>query len=207
MTPTIPHGWETLIDTLVVPASVHGVDGRFLHMNSAAERASGRASEDMAGRHFTELLPQEARANVEAQFARAAGRGEPTDFETSFFDAGGQLRGVRALYVPLRHGDEITGVLILAFDAPRPFIPDARGPDPRLTSRQQEILALVAAGLSTGAVAKELTLSRETVRNHLRNASRELRAHSRVEAIATAQRLGLLSPPPLAPQRSDARVH
>ncbi len=79
-------------------------------------------------------------------------------------------------------------------------------PDPRLTPRQREILDLIASGLSTAEVARELTLSPETVRNHLRNASRELRAHTRVEAIATAQRLGLLSAPPLGPQPSDESV-
>lgn len=77
-------------------------------------------------------------------------------------------------------------------------------PDPRLTPRQREILELIASGLSTAEVARELTLSPETVRNHLRNASRELRAHTRVEAIATAQRLGLLAAPVLRPQRPDA---
>jgi DNA-binding CsgD family transcriptional regulator len=53
--------------------------------------------------------------------------------------------------------------------------------------------------LSTAEVANELTLSPETVRNHLRNASRELRARTRVEAIAEAQRLGLLAARALGP--------
>jgi hypothetical protein len=43
------------------------------------------------------------------------------------------------------------------------------------------------------------------VRNHLRNAFRELRAHTRVEAIATAQRLGLLAAPALGPQSPDSQ--
>jgi DNA-binding CsgD family transcriptional regulator len=60
---------------------------------------------------------------------------------------------------------------------------------------------MIASGLSTADVARELTLSTETVRNHLRNASKELNAHTRVEAIATAQRLGLFPPPPLGPHR------
>jgi DNA-binding CsgD family transcriptional regulator len=80
-------------------------------------------------------------------------------------------------------------------------------PDPQLTLRQRQILEMIASGSSTAAVAKELTLSTETVRNHLRNASKELRAHSRVEAIATAQRLGLLAAPALGPHPPDAGVH
>jgi two-component system, NarL family, nitrate/nitrite response regulator NarL len=80
-------------------------------------------------------------------------------------------------------------------------------PEPRLTPRQREILELIASGLSTAEVARELTLSPETVRNHLRNAFRELRAHTRVEAIAAAQRLGLLAASALAPLPADAGVH
>jgi PAS domain S-box-containing protein len=193
-----------LIDTLVVPASLHDVDGRFVHMNAAAERASGRSNARLLGRHFTEMLPEEARANVEAQFRRAVERGEPTNFETVFVDASGQLRGTRAQHLPLRDGDTIVGVLILAFDVRRAPVELARlKPDPRLTPRQLEILELIASGLSTMDVARQLTLSPETVRNHLRNAFRELRAHNRVEAIATAQRLGLLAASALGPQPLD----
>jgi PAS domain S-box-containing protein len=197
-----------LVDSLVVPASLHDVEGRFVHMNSAAERASGRSNAQLLGRHFTELLPREARENVEAQFRRAVERGEPTDFETVFVDASGHLRGVRAQHLPLRDDDSVVGVLILAFDVRRPPSEPIRVlPDPRLTPRQREILSLIASGLSTSEVARELTLSPETVRNHLRNAFRELRAHTRVEAIAAAQRLGLLAAPALGPQARDAGVH
>jgi PAS domain S-box-containing protein len=190
-----------LVDSLVVPVSLHDVDGRFVHTNPAAERAAGYSNAYLLGRHFTELVRPEARENVETQFRRAVERGEPTDFETAFVDAGGHLRGVRAQHLPLRDGDTIVGVLILAFEVRRP--PPEPVADPRLTPRQREILDLIASGLSTAEVARELTLSPETVRNHLRNASRELRAHTRVEAIAAAQRLGLLAAPALGPQVPD----
>jgi PAS domain S-box-containing protein len=191
----------SLVDSLVVPASLHDVDGRFVHMNAAAERASGHTNAQLLGHHFTELLHPEARENVEEQFRRAVERGEPTEFETVFIDAGGHLRGVGTQHLPLRDGDTIVGVLILAFDVRRPPAEPLRlKSEPRLTSRQREILELIASGLSTADVAKELTLSSETVRNHLRSVFRELGVHNRVEAIVVAQRLGLLAAPPLGPQ-------
>ena len=194
-----------LIDSLVVPASLHGVDGRFVHMNAAAERASGHSKAELLGGHFTDLLHPEAREAVVAQFQRAVERGEPTHFETVFIDAAGHLRGVGAQHLPLRDGDTIVGVLILAFDVRRPPAEPIRlRPEPRLTSRQREILELIASGLSTSDVAKELTLSSETVRNHLRSVFRELGVHNRVEAIVAAQRIGLLAAPPLGPQPLDA---
>jgi PAS domain S-box-containing protein len=187
--------------------SLHDVDGRFVHVNAAAERASGKLDAELRGRELTHLLPREARENVRAQFRRAVERGEPTDFEIAFVDASGHLRGARVQHLPLRDGNTIVGVLTLAFDVRRP--PSeiiGLKPDPRLTLCQRQILELIASGLSTADVAKELTLSIETVRNHLRNASKELRAHSRVEAIATAQRLGLLAASLLGPQ-VDTDVH
>jgi PAS domain S-box-containing protein len=189
-----------LVDSLVVPASVHDMQGRFVHINAAAERASGKSNAELLGRHFTELVPPDARDKLETQFRRAAERGEPTDFETLFVDAGGHLRGTRAQHLPLRDGDTIVGVLILAFEVRRLPSELARLANVHLTPRQAEVLGLIASGLSTDEVARELTLSRETVRSHLRNASSELGAHTRVEAVAAAWRLGLLAAPVLGPQ-------
>jgi PAS domain S-box-containing protein len=82
-----------LVDSLVVPASLHDVEGRFVRLNAAAERAIGSSNAHWLGRHFSEPLPPEARENVEAQFRRAVDTGEPTDFETVFTDASGTIRG------------------------------------------------------------------------------------------------------------------
>ena len=171
-----------------------------MHMNAAAERASGRSNAQLLGRPMTELLPPEARGSVQAHFRRVVELGAPTDFETVFVDESGHLRGVRVQQFPLRDGDAIVGALVLAFDVRQPPVePVGLGREPRLTARQSQILGLIASGLSTSEIAQELTLSTETVRNHLRSVFRELHAHTRVEAIATAQRIGLLAAPALGP--------
>jgi PAS domain S-box-containing protein len=194
-----------LVDSLVLPVSLHGLDGRFVHANAAAERASGYSNAELLGRHFTDLVRPEAKEGVATQFRRAVEHGEPTDFVTVFVDAGGNLRGVRAQHLPLQHDGTIVGVLILAFEVARLPSESVRPqPVPRVTPRQRQILTLIASGLSTAEVARELTLSPETVRNHLRHAFRELGAHNRVEAIAAAQRLGLLAAAPLGPQPPDS---
>jgi PAS domain S-box-containing protein len=118
----------------MVPASLHDVNGRFVHMNAAAERASGISNGQLVGRHYTEPLLPELREKVVAQFRRAVEHGEPTDFETVFVDASGNRRGVRAQHLPLRSGDDIVGVLILAFDASAPASKSiGLAPQPQLT--------------------------------------------------------------------------
>ncbi|HEX5450223.1 MAG TPA: helix-turn-helix transcriptional regulator [Gaiellaceae bacterium] len=187
-----------LVEHLGVPASLHDADGVFVYSNRGAEQASGYSNAELVGRSHLDLVPESERANIDAQFRRAAD-GEPTDFATTFIDAGGQLRGTRAQYLPLIEDGAVIGVLIIAFEFFAPSL--LQGPVPQLTARQREVLAMIAAGLSTSETARRLSLSTETVRNHLRGAYKELGAHTRVEAIAAAQRLGLLSAPGLAPSR------
>lgn len=61
-----------------------------------------------------------------------------------------------------------------------------------LTPREEEVLRLVAAGLSNGEIASRLVLSIHTVHRHLANVMRKLDASSRTAAVARAGELGLL---------------
>jgi DNA-binding NarL/FixJ family response regulator len=57
-----------------------------------------------------------------------------------------------------------------------------------LSTREREVLDLLAQGLNGEEVAARLFLSPETVRTHVRNAMRKLQADTRVHAIALALR-------------------
>lgn len=69
---------------------------------------------------------------------------------------------------------------------------EERRGDPRLTRRELEILRLVATGLNTRAIAERVHVSPATVRNHVQNILGKLDAHSRLEAVAYANRHRLL---------------
>ena len=62
----------------------------------------------------------------------------------------------------------------------------------KLTERELEVLRLVAKGLNNREVAKELFISENTVKNHVRNILEKLHLHSRVEAAVYAHRQHLL---------------
>ena len=64
-----------------------------------------------------------------------------------------------------------------------------------LTSRQREILRLLATGKSNAAIAETLYISERTVTTHLTRIYDRLGVSTRTEAIARAGQLGLLSPP------------
>jgi DNA-binding NarL/FixJ family response regulator len=61
-----------------------------------------------------------------------------------------------------------------------------------LTVRQREILQMLADGLQTDAVAKQLGLSTETVRTHTKRILAKLHADTRTQAVAIAIRNGLI---------------
>jgi DNA-binding NarL/FixJ family response regulator len=65
-------------------------------------------------------------------------------------------------------------------------------PRSALTERENEVLALVADGMSNAAIARQLSVSVHTVRNHIANLSAKLGAHSKLEALSIAVREGLL---------------
>jgi len=62
-----------------------------------------------------------------------------------------------------------------------------------LSPREREILELLAHGLSGEDAAKQLYLSSETVRTHVRNAMAKLDASTRVHAVALAMQRGEIS--------------
>ena len=63
-----------------------------------------------------------------------------------------------------------------------------------LTRRELEVLQQLAQGRSTSSIAEALSLSANTVRNHIAAAMSKLAAHSRLEAVTEATRRGLIAP-------------
>ena len=69
-----------------------------------------------------------------------------------------------------------------------------RGPqaddDIRLTSREREVLDLIAEGLSNKAIASRLHISTHTVKSHVRNIMEKLTLHTRLQLAAWAHHEG-----------------
>ena len=61
-----------------------------------------------------------------------------------------------------------------------------------LTPREQEVMRLLAEGLSSKAVAEKLFISPKTVENHRANIMNKLGLHSTIELVRYAAKLGLI---------------
>jgi DNA-binding NarL/FixJ family response regulator len=74
----------------------------------------------------------------------------------------------------------------------RPGLNPATGQHIRLTDRENDVLQALAAGLSDKQIARELGVSVETVRTHVKGIFNKLGAGSRLQALALAVRYGLV---------------
>jgi two-component system response regulator NreC len=63
-----------------------------------------------------------------------------------------------------------------------------------LTAREQEVLTLLADGLSNPEIAEQLTISPKTVARHRENIMQKLNLHSRAELVKYAIRKGIIQP-------------
>lgn len=65
----------------------------------------------------------------------------------------------------------------------------------RLTQREREVLMLLTRGATNKEIAASLSISENTVKNHLRNILEKLHLENRVQAAAFALREGLIPQP------------
>jgi DNA-binding NarL/FixJ family response regulator len=86
-------------------------------------------------------------------------------------------------------GPEIAKRLMDFFSAPKPASPEQALPE--LTSREVEILDLIAQGHSNAKIAARLFVSPNTVRNHISHIFTKLQVVDRAQAIVRAREAGL----------------
>jgi two-component system, NarL family, nitrate/nitrite response regulator NarL len=112
-------------------------------------------------------------------------RTEPFDI------AGGLLIGADDYIVRPFHPDELLARL-------RRFVARSEGIKTdlaaTLTSREREVLRLLASGLRQDQVASELSISTTTVATHIQRILGKLGVHSRAQAVALAHRSRLADP-------------
>ena len=183
------------LEAVAVPSAVIGRDGRIRWLNRGATEIIG----DRVGEPFgLAIAPEDhdvARTNFEMKLV---GDAASTEYSVTLVSHRGRRLPVIVSSVPFWERGKITGVFGVAYPAgpgsggaPRS---NGSAEIPELTGRQFEALALLAEGLGTRVIARQLGIAEETARNHIRGILSQLGVHSRLEAVVRAYRLGLLQP-------------
>jgi PAS domain S-box-containing protein len=174
---------EDAIERVRVPAYVIDGHGIIRWLNPAAQKIVG----DVRGRQLTSVVaPEETRRAQEIFTRNLLGPPAGSDNKGIVIGADGRRVSIEVSAVPLRNGERVIGVFgqVSHVEEDEPPPP----PHPHLTPRQSEVLRLLEHGRSTEQIARELQLSTQTVRNHVRRLLRTLDVHSRLEAVAVARR-------------------
>lgn len=96
---------------------------------------------------------------------------------------------------------DVVAAIRLAANGDRPMSPNLaeamldearRHDEPVISTREEEVLQLVADGLGTSEIAARLFISQKTVKNHLASIYEKLDARDRTQAVLTAVRMGIV---------------
>lgn len=187
-----------VFDVSLVPMVLVDNDRRYLAANAAARLVFRLSLEELRSRRIDDLTPPHMLARMHERWRRLISHGAVSGPYDVGFPDGSQLQIVYcavANFLPAQHlivfvpanwpGDELS------------LVEEAQAPPAlgRLSTREREVLSLVAAGARIEQIADELTISAATVRTHTRNALRKLGAHNRAHAIALAMRDGMIDMP------------
>jgi len=202
-----------LLDSSLVPMSMLDSERRCVEVNTAARLLFRQARAEIRGRRADELLSTGGGRNVESTWRELMKTGSAHGrYDVEFADRG-RLEIDYAALANILPGLHLVVFLPAGWPAHElPCVPaeEPAHADRTLSPRQKEILALIAAGAETPRIAAELSLSEATVKTHVRDAIRRLRARNRTHAVALAMAAGLIAPTaavtPLPEARNGART-
>jgi PAS domain S-box-containing protein len=197
-------------------------NGEICSWNAAAERLLGHQASEVLHRHIEEVLdaydglgtePLAGSSEAAIRHWDSTGGGIPNfdldvrtgsgeriwiNVSTIVFD---NRRTGRRLYVRLardisqqrRNAELLHRTIQAARDLVALCADESRHAEVEQLSEQElRILKLFAEGSNAKSIARKLSISAQTLRNHLHHINGKLRTHNRLEAVTHAQRRGLL---------------
>ena len=182
----------TLARLRLEDSGVNGLLERLLALAEAQKRL-GSALEIL----LTLALAYQAQDNQSqalVALGRALALAAPQGYLRTFVDEGEAMRSLIADFrLTIDNHSPLLAYTdkLLAGFPPQSLNPQSLLPDP-LSSRELEILHLVAQGLSNSEISQRLYLALSTVKGHNQRIFDKLQAQNRTEAVARAHELGLL---------------
>ncbi len=196
------------------------LDGTIVFWNRRAEQILGHAAADILDRRSDDVLESSAPVATIYGANSAAGKGtHRTDdisspITVSLRCASGAYKSITLTVIVFVDNSSAETVFLNVFDdsvnqavrcertaagsdslstAPSPSSgPRVDSNIGQLSARETEILKLVASGHSSDEIATNLRISIHTVRNHVRSLRNKLNSRTKLDAVMTAVRNGLL---------------
>jgi LuxR family maltose regulon positive regulatory protein len=172
-------------------ASLHGLLARLLLAAETAGRTGSTIEILMLSAIGWQVQDETARAMI--ALGRALSLAEPEGYVRTFADEGAPMaellqEAARRQILP----DYGNRVLALLGGSAQPGQPLARMLAEPLTTRELQVLRLLAAGLSSREIAAELVVTVSTAKAHARHIFEKLDVHNRTQAAALARELHLV---------------
>ena len=206
--PAYPHEPEYLVLARVLlgqgqPGQALALLDR-LHAAAAAQDRAGSLIEIGALRALALAATRKEAAAV-AALAGALTLACPQGYVRVFADEGSPMAALLSWLIAAQRTGQAAAEVPLgclarlqqAFDTEHPAPDHGRATAPQgivepLTSRELEVLEMLAAGRSNQAIARELVVTLDTVKKHVSHVLSKLGAANRTEAVARARQLGLI---------------
>jgi PAS domain S-box-containing protein len=213
----LPQAIESFIEARTADAVfVVDPDYRIVYWDARAESLTGLLAEEMVGEPCYETLQGEDEgdnpfsAHLHSVMRLAQEGHSAPSYEMRLFTRSGGQRWVNVsnLIVDSDEGPYLVHLLrdtqkahealemaqgLIRFASKKDTPAQERRNIPELTPRQFEVLKLLSEGKTAKEIGKELYLSQATIRNHIRSLLQVLGAHSQLEALAKAHKMGLLA--------------
>jgi PAS domain S-box-containing protein len=183
-------------DRSCIPMVIIDNDRRVLDVNAAGKFLSRMSLRELRRLRIDDLTAGQDLAALKEAWKELLRRGTVSDRHFVTFTDGSTLWVFYAAIANALPGRHL--IVFVPADWPgneleelHPAIqPGLRGP---LSTRQVEVLRMVAMGASATEMADELSISEATVRTHVKNILERLGAKNRAHAVAVAMGNGLLS--------------
>lgn len=158
---------------------------RITELNDAAADMLGRERSQLVGRPITDSIQISERAAAEDGWERLLRTGEAVGTGVLLRADGSPTDVEFAARLAVIDGRRVAVYVTLPRTAPAGLHPPGAAPaGTSLTKREREVITLIALGDDTAEIARQLHISPETVRTHVRNSMVKLHAHTRAQLVA-----------------------
>jgi len=189
---------QYLVERLPSALAVVAPDGTIVYWNPAAQALFGYPADEALTRNYDALLVPPARRTEQQDALRHAQEAGSSCFTTERLTKGGTALDVQVM---LDQGTgEDAGHVFITQRATRNVhcrcgalaAPDGKRPAKELTTRQLQVLRLIAEGRSTRDIARGLGLSAKTIETHRGHLMQRLRLRSVAGLVRYAVAAGLV---------------